>query len=593
MILKNFRSYKDIEITFDSKLNIIVGKNDVGKSTILEALDIFMEGDAIKIDTSDLNVDSKEKEITIGIAFEIEEDQKILLDADVKTDLKTESLLNKDGYLEIHKKWDCTRSLSKKSLSICFQSYYFDEFKENSLITLKNTELKKELTERKLEENCPNQTINSEIRKTIYKSLGEQASKSNLLIRIDKEDAKKTWESLENELPMCFLFQSDRANKDSDKDVQNPLRAITKEAISTLERELEGVTDKIKEKINELGKLTIEKLKEMAPEIAESLKLKVTNKAWDSLFNFSFDDERDIPINKRGSGVRRLILLNYFRAEAEKKSNNNRRIVYAIEEPETSQHPDYQIKLIEALQKISEKSNSQVFITTHTPEIAKLCNKESLILLEKEHDQTNQIKGDDKLKKIVNTLGILPYLCKFCVFVEGKNDVLFFEHISKINELKSIIDIKGKNISILPLNGGNLSNWNEKGYIEESNIKAFYLFDDDDSKNKQEIEKINKKNNGSFGLTTGFSAVENYFPPDLIEKNFKIQFTDNEKQEWKSLNVVKLVKEKKPQLEEKDVKNKIAKEIVKELTKESFKRIGVWDEIKSWFEKIKEMYHQG
>ena len=39
--IKNFRGYKDLtEIKFDN-LTVFVGKNDIGKSTILEALDIF------------------------------------------------------------------------------------------------------------------------------------------------------------------------------------------------------------------------------------------------------------------------------------------------------------------------------------------------------------------------------------------------------------------------------------------------------------------------------------------------------------------------------------------------------------------------
>ncbi|MDP0590091.1 MAG: AAA family ATPase [Candidatus Endonucleobacter bathymodioli] len=58
----------------------------------------------------------------------------------------------------------------------------------------------------------------------------------------------------------------------------------------------------------------------------------------------------DIPINKRGSGVKRLILLNFFRAEAERRQNENNvpSIIYDIEEPETSKHQNHQRKLIEA-----------------------------------------------------------------------------------------------------------------------------------------------------------------------------------------------------------------------------------------------------
>lgn len=40
--LKNFRGYKEeLEIKFDD-LTVFVGKNDVGKSTILESLDVFL-----------------------------------------------------------------------------------------------------------------------------------------------------------------------------------------------------------------------------------------------------------------------------------------------------------------------------------------------------------------------------------------------------------------------------------------------------------------------------------------------------------------------------------------------------------------------
>lgn len=39
--LKNFRGYREeTNIVFDD-LTVFIGKNDVGKSTILEALDIF------------------------------------------------------------------------------------------------------------------------------------------------------------------------------------------------------------------------------------------------------------------------------------------------------------------------------------------------------------------------------------------------------------------------------------------------------------------------------------------------------------------------------------------------------------------------
>lgn len=57
MKINNFRGYnREINIKFDD-LTVIVGKNDVGKSTILEALDIFFNDGkgTIKLDKNDVN----------------------------------------------------------------------------------------------------------------------------------------------------------------------------------------------------------------------------------------------------------------------------------------------------------------------------------------------------------------------------------------------------------------------------------------------------------------------------------------------------------------------------------------------------------
>ncbi|MBD3808660.1 MAG: AAA family ATPase, partial [Epsilonproteobacteria bacterium] len=67
LILKNFRAYKDIKVNFDANMNVIIGQNDIGKSTILEALDIFFGQEVIKIDISDFNKDKEGDKIVIGV----------------------------------------------------------------------------------------------------------------------------------------------------------------------------------------------------------------------------------------------------------------------------------------------------------------------------------------------------------------------------------------------------------------------------------------------------------------------------------------------------------------------------------------------
>lgn len=43
--LKNFRGYKEAVINLSDDLNLIIGRNDVGKSTIMDTLEIFFNGD--------------------------------------------------------------------------------------------------------------------------------------------------------------------------------------------------------------------------------------------------------------------------------------------------------------------------------------------------------------------------------------------------------------------------------------------------------------------------------------------------------------------------------------------------------------------
>ncbi|MDA8576186.1 ATP-binding protein [Candidatus Marinamargulisbacteria bacterium] len=589
LILKNFRSHEDIEIPLDDSFNAIIGKNDVGKSSVLEALDIFFEGGTIKLDPSDCNVRTTNKKVTIGVVFDIDRTHQILLDSSVKTTLEKESLLNADGCLEIQKVWDCSgKSITARSLSTFIHSYYFSEFKGDPLITKKNSDLKQLLEDKGLE--CDDQKVNSKLRESIYQSVVDSTKKENVLIQLDEEDAKKTWNSISKDLPMFFLFQSDRANKDSDKEVQDPLKAITKEAISQVEEELQNVKRTIETHIDTLAKETLEKLKEMAPEIANSLTPNISNKAWDSLFSFSFEGDQKIPINKRGSGVRRLILLNYFRAQADKKSADGKPAIYAFEEPETSQHPNHQTLLVNALLELSENDKNQVLITTHSPEIAKMCGDSNLIFLIDENKKTKVQSGDNKLREICNTLGILPYICKFSVFVEGKNDVLFLKTINQnIPELKDLFNFDDTGTQILPLIGGNLENWVNQGYIKDSNIKGFYLFDKDKKEYREKAEEINKLTSKA-SVTTRL-MMENYFPVELIEDKFKVSFEKSEKDNWGEIDIVGKLSEKTDK-KEKVIKNILFKELSKKLTKENLENAGTWEEVNSWFSTMKAMYQE-
>lgn len=593
LILKNFRGYELLFVEFDRNFNVIIGKNDIGKSTILEALEIFFNNNVIKMEIQDLHVWHKEKEIIIGVVLEVDKEKEYLIDSDNKTNLTKEHLLNKDGDLEIHKVWDCSKNITAKSMSTYLIANYPNEFERNPLVTLKITELKKIAKEKGLQDKVKDKRTSAEHRMTIYDAI-DLTDKENTLIPVDKEDAKSIWASLNTELPLFALFQSDRQNKDSDKEVQDPLKVITKQAISEKEQELQDVINDIKAKAEEKGKRTIAKLSEMDADIARSLSPNVTNRNWDSLFSFSFSGDDGIPLNKRGSGVRRLILLNYFRAEAEDKTESTKGVIYAIEEPETSQHPNYQIMLINSLIELSQTENKQVIITTHSPEIAKIASNQNLIMVSRNgEDKPNVIADSEtKLSTIKETLGILPYLSKLVICVEGEYDIKFLKNINKIPELKEIIDLETEQISIIPMQGGNLKNWVDRNYLKQTNAVEFHVYDRDSNSGKnteqyaQQCEEVNNRDDNSYAILTNKREMENYIPQELIEAQFNIDCADIDN--WSTTDIPTFIVQK-TNLPEHAVKSILNGKLAASITKTMLEQMDTYKEIKSWFEQMKKM----
>jgi len=140
--IKNFRGYgEEVKIKFDD-LTVFVGKNDVGKSTILEALDIFFNDGkgVVKIEKNDVNVEESKKgnlETIISVCFEDLPDE-IIIDSTVKTTLKEEYLLNSDGYLEVVKKYN-----NGGSAKVFVRAKHPTNTKCDNLLLAKNIDLKK------------------------------------------------------------------------------------------------------------------------------------------------------------------------------------------------------------------------------------------------------------------------------------------------------------------------------------------------------------------------------------------------------------------------------------------------------------------
>lgn len=368
--IRNFRGYKDeISITFDD-LTTLVGRNDAGKSTILDALDIFLNDGAP--DKDDACKFGNPKDLTITCIFS-DLPETVVLDQTAKTSFEAEYLTNQQGMLEIQKTFN--GELEKPKLSSLYvNAYHPTDMHVATLTALNNIDLKQLAQELRADTSNIDKKVNAQLREVLRGSVKELGL-APVSVSLMEGNGSNIWKGIQAALPAFALFKSDRSSTDQDPEAQDPLKSAIKEALKSKEAELNLITEHIQQEVKKIADLTLAKLKEMDPTLASTLTPSFTKPNWSSLFKASITGDDNIPINKRGSGVRRLILLNFFRAKAQKAiaEQSKASVIMAIEEPETSQHPRNQRLLVSALTELA--STDQVIITTHTPMLARADRK--------------------------------------------------------------------------------------------------------------------------------------------------------------------------------------------------------------------------
>lgn len=523
--LRNFRCYQE-EIAIDiNDITALIGQNDSGKSALLDALSIFFE--EAKLDKDDASIHGDRRDVRIICEFDDLPDE-VIIDAQNRTSLADEHLLNAAGRLEVHRVFDGSRAVPKETVVYAGSSHPAADGVDD-LLSLRIADLRQRAEERGVDLTGVDERVSSQIRLAIWNATEDIGIRPRE-IPLDKEDSKKIWDNLKKHLPTFALFKSDRASTDQDAEAQDPMKAAVKEALKAKEDELQAIADHVEHEVKTIADATIEKLKEMAPGLASQLNPRFTKPTWANVFKISLTGDEEIPLNKRGSGVRRLILLNFFRAKAESSAAEKGAggVIYAIEEPETSQHPDSQRNLMRAFAELAAQPGCQVIVSTHTPQLARLLPIESLRYIEvgDDHSRTIHIGDEETYRTVADALGVLPdHGVQLFIGIEGPNDINFLKAISGVligtgedaPDLESLDD-DGK-IIFFPLGGSNLALWTSR--LANLNVPEFYLFDRDAKPpeppaHQQEVDEINARD-GCEAFSTGKREMESYLHPDAVK----------------------------------------------------------------------------
>lgn len=188
--VENFRCYKSPITVNIGELTTFVGKNDIGKSTLLEALEIFFNNQLIKCEQADLNIFSGDnKNITIICEFD-QLPVTLSVDSGAETTLADEFLLTNEKTLKIKKVYDCSKKAPTADIFIVANHPTAEGVAD--LLELKEKDLQKIIKDRNLDVALKGNPL---MRQAIWQSAGELHLKEvEIPVSKPKEDSKRIWE---------------------------------------------------------------------------------------------------------------------------------------------------------------------------------------------------------------------------------------------------------------------------------------------------------------------------------------------------------------------------------------------------------------
>jgi putative ATP-dependent endonuclease of OLD family len=604
--IRNFRCYRE-EITIPiAELTALIAKNDVGKSTVLEAMDAFFNSE--KLESGDRSTGLRSSDnVEITCVFD-DIPEQVIIDTDNLISPASEHLLSAENKLEIRKVYS---GAALKCEEIYIHATHPTAENFNDLFSLTVAQLRTRARDLEIELGDVNQTIKSALRHAIWSSVPEiELSKAV----VELEVKAKIWKPIQNILPLFQLFKSDRPSSDQDAEAQDPIKFAIKEALKQKSIDLDAIGEYVKSQVEEVTNLTIEKIREMDPELASQLNPNFSSFNWSKVFSVSLTNEDQIPLNKRGSGVRRLFLINFFRAKAEQLAGERdvQDVIFAIEEPETSQHPNNQLLLLDALKELSLEDKHQVIFTTHNPILAGRIDRDSIRFLDKVDDGTRLLADNDEntYHKIKESLGMFAnHNIKAFVGVEGPNDIEYISNISSClsTEDNDIADLRvaeqNGELVYIPMGGSTLELWTNR--LEGLQVPEVHVLDRDTpppapAKYQSAADRVNARGVHCRSFITNRREMENYIHFEAINEEFDINLTENFQafddvptlvakavhDNSESTNLWDELSEKKRGQKESKAKKRLNRGAIENMTQERLNVVDPDGEVLSWLSEI-------
>jgi putative ATP-dependent endonuclease of OLD family len=256
-----------------------------------------------------------------------------------------------------------------------------------------------------------------------------------------------------------------------------------KELLKIVEKLTDKLTGKSEEKLKTIEELTNDLSNRLSSLIESKALITLTppdtEKFLGSNTTIKIDDGTETSVNLQGNGLQRALIFSLIEVLAKNTSKvvgegefaNVRNTILLFEEPELFLHPHLMRRLKNALKLIANNPNWQVVISTHSPFLIDVVdNPKSLIILKRcspiappccyqlEEDPFSHPDLDYEKTALRASIDFHPtvneaFFAERVVLVEGDTEIAVFKHEDNLHTFLGIPNEKYENITIVSCGG--------------------------------------------------------------------------------------------------------------------------------------------
>ncbi|WP_248896122.1 ATP-dependent nuclease [Haloplanus halobius] len=470
--VRNFKSIAHSGKVDITDFNVLVGKNDAGKSSLLQALEIFLN--AGKPSHNQFHK-YRDEDIEIEVSF-----------SEVPDELG--EVLSEEYY--DGSEFVVTREFYKRSSTTPGATTYVNgEELSSGAVNTGDEDLSKAKSRDYIWEYMP----------------------SPILIEAERdvsEETKLKGGTLLNQLLVPVLEQGGIGESETIRETKESLEAT------------------LAETSNEIGEQLTESIQTHLPDVEEiniqhgGVSLQKAISPTVELKDEYLPDSVDI--SERGSGVGSLFILSLMQAYVDMQVGEGYFVLF--EEPGNWLHPSAERKMLDALRGISEEGG-QIMLTTHSEVFIDRTEKGRLYIVKRENGESQFEQVEEDAFRAVDEIGAKNsdlLQSDFVLYVEGPSDARIIEEVCR-NAFESW---DSRNVIIQHLGGtGNLE-YCDPGDLKKINRDCAFLLDsdresaDDEPNSVARDIQIEAEEEGIPCMILDRTAIENYFSAQGVNEVF-------------------------------------------------------------------------